>query len=262
VSAAVAEDGKVPEAPPVTLVLTSSNRLDMLERTLASFFRHNDYPLARAIVIEDSDNRDFLAVIERFRDYGVEGMFNGQRLGQHRSIDRAYATVETEYVFHCENDYDFGRPGIIRESVAILEAEPDILMVLPRAKEELPYYLDSVPVRHVGGAAYRKVGPRLHDKWYTFSFNPGLRRMSDYRLLPHGYTPFAREEEISKYYKTLGKAMAILVDGQAHHFGARRSTTVLRRRFDPMHRLEKGARSLSRRTAHYLRRLGIGDGSE
>ena len=51
-SAAAAEDGKVPEAPPVTLVLTSSNRLDMLERTLASFFRHNDYPLARAIVID------------------------------------------------------------------------------------------------------------------------------------------------------------------------------------------------------------------
>jgi hypothetical protein len=29
-----------------------------------------------------------------------------------------------------------------------------------------------------------------------------------------------------------------------------------------MHKLEKGARSLSRRAAHYLRRLGIGDGSE
>ncbi len=181
-----------PCEPPVTLVITSFNRFDLLEQTLDTFFLHNDYPLARAIVIEDSQNLDFFRVMERYKSKGVEPMFNEQRLGQHRSIDRAYSTVETEFIFHCEDDYLFGRPGIIRESMEILQSDSDILMVLPRQKEDLPYYLDSVPVRSIGNARYRKVGPKFHHLWYTFSFNAGLRRLSDYRMLPAGYGAFAK----------------------------------------------------------------------
>jgi hypothetical protein len=248
--------------PPVTLVITSFNRFDLLQQTLDSFFAHNDYPLARAIVIEDSQNREFFDVIGNYRGLGVEPMFNEKRLGQHRSIDRAYATVDTEYVFHCEDDYLFGRPGIIRESIDILERDPDVLMVLALRKQDLPYYLRSVPLRMAGATRYRKVGPHFHHIWYTFSFNAGLRRISDYRLLPGGYGAFPDEGEISRFYKRLGRTMAILPDGMARHVGVDRRTQAAVKRFDPWHLIENTRRSLARRRRHYLRLIGIGDGSE
>ena len=38
----------------VTFVLLSCGRLDLLEKTLNSFLRYNNYPIERYIIVEDS----------------------------------------------------------------------------------------------------------------------------------------------------------------------------------------------------------------
>jgi hypothetical protein len=249
---------------PVTMVVTSFGRPDMLSRMLSSFFAVNDYPLERVIIAEDGDDDGVFSVAAGFPGQPIEVMLHGERIGQHRSIDRAYAAVKTEYIFHSEDDYEFGRGGIIRESVDILEAEPAVLIVSPRARNELPYFIHSVPVREVNDARYRLLGPRFHDRWYSFTFTPGLRRLSDYRTLAGGYAAFRREMDISLHYKRQGRGMAILEDGQARDTGQGRTT----RTFGPRVHRPLGVRltklniRIKRVGAHYLRLIGIGDGSK
>ena len=113
-----------------TVVVTSCNRHDLLARTLQSFFDHNtDRSIARVIVVEDGDADP----TDICRPYGAEAIRSGQRIGQIRAIDLAYAHVQTPYIFHLEDDWEFYRSGFIEKSRAHLEADPFALLVWLRA---------------------------------------------------------------------------------------------------------------------------------
>jgi hypothetical protein len=87
----------------VTVVLTSCGRPDLLRRTLDSFFAFNDYPLHRFLLIEDSESPAVPALIRAQYADRVDLVVNRPRLGQIRSIDRAYQMVSSRYIFHCED---------------------------------------------------------------------------------------------------------------------------------------------------------------
>src|SRR5438067_8582136 len=97
----------------VTFVLTSCGRQDLLERTLDSFFLHNTYPIREFIVIEDGDGSKNDHLRSRYQKYAVSWLQTGQRVGQVAAIDKAYARVKTDFIFHCEDDWEFLRPRFI-----------------------------------------------------------------------------------------------------------------------------------------------------
>ena len=49
----------------VTVVITSCNRVDLLERTIDSFIKYNTYPIDRYILIDDSANLQAFEDIKR-----------------------------------------------------------------------------------------------------------------------------------------------------------------------------------------------------
>src|SRR5690606_24495175 len=111
----------------------------------------------------------------------VEGLsceliINGQNLGQIRSIDRAYAAVTSDYIFHFEDDWEFTRGGFIAAGVECLEKEPNAIMAIASHRDDMPRYVRSLKTRDAGGHSYRRIYPEVHHLWYTFTFNPGLRR--------------------------------------------------------------------------------------
>src|SRR5690554_6867299 len=113
----------------ITLVITSCNRLALLNRTIESFERFNTYPIKEAIIIEDSG---LPSVHEELKiSYGdrFKILFNATPLKQIKSIDRAYQEVKTEYIFHCEDDWEFYRPGFIEDSLLVLESNHKIKQV-------------------------------------------------------------------------------------------------------------------------------------
>lgn len=69
-------------ASDVTVVLTSCNRQDLLERTLDSFFLHNTYPIREFIVIEDGDGSKNDHLRSRYEKYAVSWLNTAQRVGQ------------------------------------------------------------------------------------------------------------------------------------------------------------------------------------
>ena len=114
----------------ITVVVTSCNRHDLLARTLASFRAHEtEGRVARILVAEDGD-ADPAAVCAQF---GAEHFCTGERVGQIRLIDQAYARVQTPYIFHLEDDWEFYRSGFMQKSRALLERDPKILLVQLRA---------------------------------------------------------------------------------------------------------------------------------
>lgn len=202
----------------VTVVLTSCGRIDLLEKTLDSFFKFNTYPIERFIITEDSAQEEvFAACIELNKKYNnsLEFMFNEKKLGQSKSIDKAYKTVTTKYVFHCEEDWEFYRHGFIEDSIRVLSASKKILQAWIRPKNDNILNKISEKIFEINGMKVRAVlpasfltgdtnedgTPMIVKNYMGFSWNPGLKRMSDYRLLENGYTGMVREHLIDHWYR-------------------------------------------------------------
>jgi len=209
-----------------TVVLTSCNRLDLLEVTLASFFQHNTYPLAKFILIDDSGDQDcHRAIVERCRERGIEFIFNMPKLGHISSIDAAYSKVQTPYIFHCEDDWEFYTPSFIEHSKLVLESDPKILQVHIRQYQDInghPLKMDTM--RRIGDVEIVDLERGYLGIYDGFSWNPGLRRLKDYRDLPKPYKGFENEAFIGHHYAHHGFKVCALVNptGYVRHIGGGR----------------------------------------
>ncbi|MBV8523508.1 MAG: glycosyltransferase, partial [Acetobacteraceae bacterium] len=204
----------------VTAVLTSCRRPELLERTLASFFTYNTYPLDRFIIVEDGPRDANLRAMQRFRERSITWIGTERRAGQIEAIDLAYSLVGTEYIFHLEDDWEFYAPGFIEKSLAVLEAAPACLQVWLRALGDTNLHPVVPGVASFGGVDVQTLALDHLDLWHGFSFNPGLRRTADYRRIgcysrhvrfdPHH--PIRAESGLSKLYRDLGMHAVILAD--------------------------------------------------
>lgn len=210
-----AEDG-------ITFVVTSCARPELLARTLDSFQAFNTCPITRYIVVEDSGQPDMLEFLERrYGNLFDDILFNDTRLGQIKSIDRAYAQIDTPYIFHCEDDYEFFRSGFIEDSLSVLKYDPGAITVWLRNLWECNRHKFELRIRYTDtGVMYRRVLPKVSQKhtWYGFTFNPGLRRRADYdRIKP--YNMVGHELEINYAYHALGFHGVTLEEGAARDIG-------------------------------------------
>lgn len=223
----------------VTLVLTSCGRLDLLERTLDSFFKYNTYPIEKYLIVEDSADKEVfnkcVKLNEKYENK-LEFIFNEQKLGQLKSIDLAYSKVETDYIFHLEDDWEFYRSYFIDKSIKLLDVRHDILQIWIRPKSDKIVNKIGKKVFIQKGVYYRKVLPAtfytgkiLEDgkkelvfNYTGFSFNPGLKRLSDYKLIG-SYQKYKQEHLIDYFYGMLGYSVVSLSkdddDGYVKHIG-------------------------------------------
>lgn len=211
-----------------TIVLTSCKRPDVLAQTLQSITARDLSAVKSIIVIEDSDDPRIAAVVADCLA-GVPHLFlqNEQNLGQIASIDRAYGQVDTPYIFHCEDDWVFPTSLFIQESRAVLDAQPDIHAVMLRDWAEAHDAQNRAAKTTIAAVPVRVADPKDHRRWGSFSFNPGLRRLSDYTA----HAPYARigpERDLSLYYKLRGYRLAYLEAGDVCHIG-----------FDPTHKTDE-----------------------
>lgn len=187
----------------VTIVVTACNRPDLLETTIGTFLENNRYAIEKWIISEDSgDSSVNAALMKRYPNFT---WIHGKR-GQIKSIDEAYALVETPYVLHWEEDWETYKDGFIEESIPILEQNPTVSAVM---------------LRKYGDGGYTPGTPFLScgNGWGHYSFNPGLRRMSDYRnLFPNGFSSVVQfdpgnahsaERRINDIFRDAGFKMAL-----------------------------------------------------
>ena len=200
----------------ITMIVTSCGRGDLLKKTLDSFDKYNAYPIDRRIIIDDSGDPAFQNTL--MQDYGVnyEVIANNPKIGHLASIDLAYSRVKTPLIFHCEDDWEFRRPGFIEESIQILKGDPKMLQVWIREKYDSAHPEIPEIYRTSTGLPYQRMSQ--WDEWCGFSWNPGLRRLSDWQDVG-GYASFKNESVISKHYQAQGYFAGRTLDGYCIHIG-------------------------------------------
>lgn len=221
--------------PTIALVVTSCGRASLLHRTLTTFIEFNTLPINEAIVIEDGDldhDRESMARMLKLDPERLVIIKNEKNLGQIRSIDRAYQAVRSDFIFHCEDDWEFYKSGFMEVSLKILQANPRIFCVWLRAYNDTNGHpIDREIHKAPDGTSYHLMSKGYKGVWHGFTLNPGLRRRIDCIVMgPYSELPLAHElpgrtrtaeSDISIHYNRLGYSGAITActEGFVRHIG-------------------------------------------
>jgi len=226
----------------ITICLTSCGRFDLLEKTISSLVTYWDgEPPAAFLIHEDSGAIPTELGIElnRFlkRHWQIEAKWTlSNYAGQVQAIDTLYHQVETPYIFHCEDDWEFYQSGFISDSRAVLQLDRTIYTVWLRH----PSDRNGHPVLNgtrltFNNVRFQEMAVNFRNKWHGMTWNPGLRRLSDYRAAgPFGdfckwnnKNHLQTEEAFNEHYRKLGFKAATLCRGFIKHIGYSNSTKKL-----------------------------------
>lgn len=212
----------------ITLAVTSCSRHDLLKRTLESFAKHADLPIHETIIIEDSNAKQ-PAWLDSITGIGkITWLQNSRRSGQIISADRLVDFVRSEWVFWCEDDWQFEKRGFLQKSLEILKQHPEIWTVNLRGKTCNTHRAVDDPKY-----PFQILEPYYRGVWGGCHFNPGLRRLADWRrigsygkIMGYGIGGIIPEQNLSKHHLDLGYRIASLPDVYVTHTGEERSKAV------------------------------------
>jgi hypothetical protein len=223
----------------VTVCLTSCGRWNLLEKTISSLVSYWDGEPPAAFYIHDDSgtiNQKLMGELDRFlmRHWQIMADWTfTNREGQPQAIDKTYQLVQTKYIFHCEDDWEFYHSGFIGDSRSVLETEPKCACVWIRHPQDRNGHTVLPGVKLTkNGVRYQQMAHRWKGDWHGFTWNPGLRRLSDYltmgkfsdmcewRANDHAYS----EKQFNKKYYEAGYVGMSLCRGFVRHIGHLDST--------------------------------------
>jgi hypothetical protein len=236
---------QIPEE--VTVCITSCGRLDLLDRTLASF--RCWHTGGRLLISEDSADP---AIIEAVRaKYPEAEVLTGSgRTGIMKSIDRLYEAVQSPFILHLEDDWEFDGPVDFPAALDLLRSNPDIANVCVRVFEEIrPKYRRRSNILARGDAKFSVMWADAHPEFFAWSPNPGLITLDMYRR----YAPFARvmPDQMSGLMKKDGLTQAFLLPGVARHIGHGRNVVDPTMPARPKSRPAKWLRAIKKRLYYW-----------
>lgn len=220
------------QVTPIDVIITSCGRFDLLRRTLDSFYKYNTFPIRTFTVYDDyganKGGQQYEIEIEQLRlEYlKITFAYGRERIGQIQALNKLMRGVITEYYFTLEDDWEFYKSGFIERSIEILDNEKDIINVWLRSGEDT----NGHPSEPIKNCIYRILSDNHVNKagiWTGFTFNPSVRRLSDYNLIGsyskhatfNPQRPWDSECKIGLLYRELGYKAAILPQGYVKHIG-------------------------------------------
>ena len=207
----------------ITVVFTSCGRFYFLNKTISSFIKYNTHPIEKFIVIDNSTRPNAYDIIEEMlvdvSNYEI--IINDENIGQVASIDKAYGLVNTEYIFHCEDDWEFFNSGFMELSLDILENRLDICNINVRIRfdgEKGSMHPINEEIMTLNNTKYHEYEKNYCGVWHGFSWNPGLRRLKDYNTIKP-YKQYGNEQGVNNIMNHLGFKSACLVNSYCKHIG-------------------------------------------
>jgi glycosyltransferase involved in cell wall biosynthesis len=202
----------------VTLVLTSCNRLDLLKKTINSIPKTTLDKIPKKILVDDSADQQCFEQLKEENENGYLKdwvlLLNEEKRGQAASIDRAYSEVQTEYVFHCEDDWYFSDGDFIDRSLPILEKYDNVLQVTFRS--DSPHPVCDEIYEECTDSEFEVLIPG-YNGWPGFTYNPNLFRFSAYQEIK----PIIgkSEKDVGLIYKDKGLFTVALTHRTVSHSG-------------------------------------------
>ena len=217
---------------PYSLLITACDRDDLLLNTVKSLLKTADIKPREIIIVNDGHDRPMPQALNQYKHLGLKWLCNGVRRGQIYSCDRLWSECKNEIAFWCEDDWNFVQGDFIQKSFDILSSYPEVLTVTLRGDWNHPLITDSRFPCKIATPAWKGV-------WGGFTFNPGLRRKSDWRKIGsygrvtgYGTHGLGHEIELSKLYASMGMVLGALPD-RCVHTGGGRSRAVEPLQFTP-----------------------------
>ena len=209
------------------MLVTSCDRYDLLKTTLESFYAVVDIEPQELIIYEDSPAeqpewlKDFI-----WKQRGLKWISGRERRGQAFACARLIQEAKHDFVFWCEDDWFFQNriSPFMRESKEILNQHPHVIQVSLRGDTGW-HPLVHEGALHTPEAYWRGV-------WGGWSWNPGLRRLSDCRAIfpavsqQIGQDGLKHEEALSKMLLDQGRRIADLNRPVVTHIGGGRSRAI------------------------------------
>ena len=223
----------------VTICLTSCGRWDLLEKTISSLVTYWDGEPPAAFYINDDSgqiNQKLMSELDRFlmRHWQIMADWTfTKREGQPQAIDKTYQLVQTKYIFHCEDDWEFYNSGFIADSRSVLESEPKCACVWIRHPNDRNGHTVLPGVKLTKqGVRYQQLAHRFKGDWHGMTWSPGLRRLSDYIAMGkfsdmcewRSNDHIISEKQYNKKYYEAGYVGMCLCRGFVKHIGHLDST--------------------------------------
>lgn len=214
----------------IDVILTSCGRWDLLSQTIQSFLEHFDFPFDNFYIYEDSGQA--IPPIFKTTFPMIKWIEPMKKTGQIVAIDALYKLVKNEFIFFLEDDWQFTSGGFVHPSIDILESNPKVCQVwLREPNDRNGHPAVGQILQTERKTQYQMLATRFHGYWSGFSFNPGLRRVSDYQKIgPYSNLttfnprhPLRSEVAIGREYLKHGFKAATLLRGYVKHIGAGRS---------------------------------------
>jgi hypothetical protein len=218
----------------VSICLTSCGRWDLLEKTISSLVTYWDGEPPAAFYINDDSgwqNPTIVKELDRFlmRHWQIMADWTfTKREGQPQAIDKTYQLVQTKYIFHCEDDWEFYNTGFIADSRSVLETEPKCACVWIRHPNDRNGHnvLPGVKLTKQG-VRYQQLAHRFKGDWHGMTWSPGLRRLSDYIAMGkfsdmcewRSNDHIISEKQYNKKYYEAGYVGMCLCRGFVKHIG-------------------------------------------
>lgn len=212
----------------ISVTLTHYRRLDLLDQTIESFLKTNQYPIDEFFIIDDSGDKYYSTYIaDKYKDIATV-ISNEHNIGQRKSLDIIFNACKNEYIFHLEEDWLFDAPpsSYIKDSIIILRNNPDIHQVHIRHHSDNPHCVVGC-VYAIDGVQFRFMDPDFMGVWNGFSFNPGLRRRSDIlKMFPNGLIEFKDEMQAALHTRKFNYKAVCLENTVCKHIGWHARTQI------------------------------------
>jgi len=111
----------------VSIITPAYNRAGYLKQTIESVL-NQDYPRIEYIVLDDGSTDNTKEVLEKYTGQLI--WETHPNMGETRTVNKGWSMAHGEIVAVVNSD-DLLLPGAVREAVAFMEAQPDILVAYP-----------------------------------------------------------------------------------------------------------------------------------
>jgi len=207
----------------ITLCITMGRRPELLRQTLESLNRWCTFE--KIIAINDFGDEATNIV---FREVFPKGelICLHEQLGHHRAVDYMYSKVQTPYIFHCEDDWEFDAPFDFDSIKNQMLKNPAISQVCFRKISEFsPEEVDCTKIVEVDTEEINYLRlDRTHKQWHGYTFNPHLVSHELWTGLG-GFGRFKKERHVSRTLRAQGRFVAYLNPGNCSHLGEKQSVS-------------------------------------
>ena len=208
-----------PDSDTTTFVL-SCNRLDVLAKTLSSFFETQDYVTKMVILDDSAEPGVYEHLVEEYGDICDVICFPRNR-SQWFAMDFMVSYCDSEYIFYLEDDWELTQPGYLNKSKAILQKYREVGVVDISWRTFEFQGIDSYEKKLIDGEFFWKKPWKITDghlAWHAWCGSPNLRRRDDLIMLGR-VEKWHNEWNIDRKFTALGFKGVYLNGEYARHLG-------------------------------------------